>query len=71
MRAVEKRLRQRIKDLEFENQKLMNDRRLFREHFISRFKWWIQLLGEQSKPNINWLIEDDAKWLKRFESWYW
>lgn len=71
MRAVEKRLRQRIKYLESENESLINDRRLFREHFINRFKWWIELLGKQAKPDLKWVIEDDATWLRKFQTWYW
>lgn len=64
MRAIEKRLRERIKNLEQENDKLQKDRNKFRSHFERRFKWWIELLGKQSSPNLPWLIEDDAKFLK-------
>lgn len=71
MRAVEKRLRERIKELENKLQVVENDRRLFREHFVNRFKFLIQVLGENKNPCAKWLIEDDAAWLQEFEKWYW
>lgn len=71
MRAIEKRLRERVKELEAERDALKKDREEFRAHFIQRFKWWIELLGSQSKPNLAWLVENDAIWLRRFERWYW
>lgn len=64
-------LRARIKMLENQNAALEADRQKFREHFIKRFKWWIQLLGDSKTPSMTWLIEDDAKQLRRFESWWW
>lgn len=71
MRAIEKRLRERVKELEKELEEIKQDRILFRDHFINRFKWWIKLIGEQTGPSLPWLIEDDAKWLRKFKWWYW
>lgn len=71
MRAVEKRLRLRIKDLESEVEKLKNDRQKFRDHFERRFKWWLSLLGEGKHPVMSWLVEDEAKFMAGVERWYW
>lgn len=71
MRAVEKRLRERIKNLEDELAKVKADREKFRNHFAQRFRWWIKLIGEKRTPNMSWLIESDAKVLSEFERWYW
>ena len=71
MRKVERVLRERIKALETKVQELEQDRELFRSHFVDRFKWWIKLLGEKSTPNMAWLVEADAIWLRKFKAWYW
>lgn len=71
MRATEKRLRERIKKLEAERDTLERDREKFRSHFIRRFKWWVKLLGESQQPSLPWLIEDDAKFLRDIEKWWW
>ena len=71
MRAIEKRLRERVKELEADVRELEDDRRLFREHFITRFKWWIELIGSGKSPNLSWLIESDAKYLRQFKFWVW
>ncbi|NJN36003.1 MAG: hypothetical protein HC794_01835 [Nitrospiraceae bacterium] len=71
MNATEKRLREYIKDLERDNRELNEDRRLFRQHFTARFRWWIQLVGEGKTPNTAELIESDAKWLRNFKEWMW
>lgn len=71
MRAVEKRLRERIKYLEAYQAELESDRELFRDHFARRFRWWIELLGKHSSPNIKWLIEYDAKEMRKMKWWSW
>lgn len=71
MRAIEQTLRARVKVLEAEVEELKADRELFREHFKNRFRWWIELLGKQSNPSLPWLIEDEAKWLRRFKWFSW
>lgn len=71
MRKIEKNLRDRLKAALEENQKLRRDRELFRDHFVQRFKWWLQLMGENATPNMRDLIESDAKWLVKFERWWW
>lgn len=71
MRTVERRLRERIAQLETELKEVQQDREIFREHFATRFRWWIKLVGEQTKPNLAWLIEDDAKYLRRMQWWGW
>ena len=71
MRAIERRLRERIKALEQQNHELTHDRELFRDHFSRRFKWWIQLMGDSKTPSLSWLIEADAKELRNFTWWSW
>lgn len=71
MRAVEKRLRERIQHLEQEIVELESDRAVFRNHFSSRFRWWIELLGKQEKPSLEWLIESDAQVLRNAKWWSW
>lgn len=71
MRAIEKRLRERIKALEKELEEVKRDRQKFRDHFGERFKWFIKLLGEQKSPNLSWLIESDAKFMAYAERWWW
>lgn len=71
MRAVEKRLRERIAFLEKEKSEIEADRQLFRDHFANRFRWWIKLIGEQKTPNMPWLIEADAKEMRAMKWWHW
>lgn len=71
MRAIERTLRARVTVLEAEVRELQEDREVFREHFKERFRWWIELLGKQEKPSLPWLIESEAKWLRRFQWFAW
>lgn len=71
MRKIESKLRKRIKDLEVQLDEVRNDRRKFRDHFQRRFRWWIELLGENKTAKISWLIEEDAKCLRSFSWWPW
>ena len=71
MRAVEKRLLERIKLLEKEVTELEEDRDRFRIHFATRFRWWVKLIGNQTTPDMAWLIEADAKELREFKFWSW
>ncbi len=71
MRRVEKRLRERITELEAELAWKSKDLEAFRQHFAKRFRWWIELLGKGTGPNLPWMIEDDAKVLHKLKSWWW
>ena len=71
MRAVEKRLRDRINELEKSHDEAVADRDLFRDHFARRFRWWIELLGKNEKPSLPWLIEADAKQMQSMKWWRW
>jgi hypothetical protein len=71
MRAVEKRLRERIKYLETNQAEIDADRELFRKHFARRFRWWIELLGKGTTPSLPWLIEQDAKEMRDMKWWSW
>lgn len=73
-----KRYKQKVKDLkeelEYVRQQLDEveaDRAKFRDHFVIRFKWWIKLIGEKSSPNLAWLIENEAQWLRNLKPWSW
>lgn len=71
MRAVEKRLRERIKLMEKDLEEIRVDRQHFRDQFIRRFKFWIECLGEGRSPNVSSVIESDAKFLHKVKQWYW
>ncbi len=75
MRKVERQLRMRLKDaekrLEETRQELSEEREKFREHFTTRFRWWIELVGKGQSPSAAWLIEADAKFLTRVKPWCW
>ena len=69
--AKNKELRERIKELEQELNEIKADREKYRTHFITRFRWWIELLGKGSTPNVNYLIESDAKILNSTKPFWW
>jgi hypothetical protein len=75
VRKVEQQLRMRLKNVEKQLEetrtKLEDERAKFRTHFAQRFRWWIQLVGENQTPNLPGLIESDAKFLHTVESWWW
>lgn len=71
MRAVEKRLRQKIKDLEAELKEVEEDREKFREDFIRNFKEAIRLLGKGCSWSSSDLIERMSKQLRNYKWWYW
>lgn len=60
----EERLQTRIRALE-------NERRIYQEHFVRRFRWWIELSGRNTTPNLAWLIEQDAKVLQTLTQFPW
>jgi hypothetical protein len=64
MRAVEKRLRERVKELEAELNKVKED-------WVRVMKWMIQLQGKGETPSVSWFIEDLSKLLNRVSQWYW
>lgn len=66
-----KEAKEQIKLLEFEKKQIEDDRSKFRAHFENRLKWWIELHGKGSSPNISFLIETDAKFLANVKKWYW
>jgi hypothetical protein len=71
MRAVEKRLRERVKELEAELNKVKEDREKFRAYWVRVMKWMIQLQGKGETPSVSWFIEDLSKLLNRVSQWYW
>lgn len=71
MRAVEKRLRERIKGLEKELAEVKADRDEFRKYWAGKFRWYLELHGKGTQPNVAWLIEDMAKFFTKVQRWYW
>ena len=71
MRAIEKRLRERLKALEQELNENKHDLARFQDHFKKRFRWWVKLVGDKSAPSLAWLIEDDAKFLRSVKEFWW
>ena len=71
MRAVEKRLRERIKELEIERNKIESDRQKFRHAFISNFKCSVDLLGKGETWRMEYVVKTLAEQLTRFEKWWW
>lgn len=71
MRAVEKRLRERVKALENELAEVKDDREQYRGYWIGKMKWFLELHGNGKSPSLPWLIEDLAKLFNRVERFYW
>lgn len=71
MAASERQLRRRVKELEQEVDELRLDRQIFRDHFALRFRWWVELMGKGERPNLAWLVENDARVLTRVKYWPW
>lgn len=61
MRAIERRLRDRIRQLEDELKEAEADRQKFRTYWAGNMKWFIEMHGEGKHPTMSWLIEDMAK----------
>lgn len=71
MKAVEKRLRERIKSLEAELQEVKEDRDGFRTSYINLLRTTIRLHGENKYWNMASLIETLAKGIASRNYWYW
>lgn len=71
MRAIEARLRQRIKDLEAELSECKVDREKFRDDLIRNLKSTIRLHGENKYWSTAVLIESFAKQISGKVRWYW
>lgn len=69
--AKNRELRERLKELEQELNEIKADREKYRTHFITRFRWWIELLGEKKSPSLTSLIESDAKILNGTKPFWW
>lgn len=71
MRAVEKRLRERIKILESELAEVKEDREGFRNSFAFLFRESIRIHGTECTWNMASLIETLAKSMAKRKYWYW
>ena len=71
MSKVERELRDKVKALEEVISGKDTELGIYRTHFSTRFKWWIELLGSGKSPSLPWLIENDAKVLHGLKSWWW
>lgn len=71
MRAVEKRLRERLRAAQAELEKVKEDRAKFREFVGTNLRDCIRIHGQgEYRPMDQW-IERFAKVLQRTEWWYW
>lgn len=71
MRAIEKRLRNRIRILEEDLVAVQHDRGKFRDEFSSDFRWLIKIHGERNYPSMTDYVEHKAKALSKFQPWVW
>jgi hypothetical protein len=71
VRAVEKRLRERIKDLEAKLSTVEADRQGFRDAITRNIREAIRIHGEGKYWNMASLIETLAKQIAQRERWYW
>ncbi len=71
MRAVEKRLRQKIKDLEQNLLEVESDRNLFRTFLARNIREAINIHGRSQYWNMVDLIETFAKQIAQVKWWYW
>ena len=53
------------------NDELHADRNKFRDHFTRRFKWYIELLGNNKYPTMTWLVTEEAKFLSTVKPFSW
>jgi hypothetical protein len=71
MRAVEKRLRERLKDVEAELEVVIADRNKFREEFARLFRSAIDCHGRNRHFAMDSYIETGAKFLATVQRWWW
>jgi len=71
MRAIEKRLRERIKWLEKDRENIFVDRQKFRDFCAEKLRWYIELKGKGQAGSTSWMIEDMAKLFQRVEWFHW
>ena len=71
MRAVEKRLREKIRELEKQMAEVEKDRAQFRESFAANLRDAIRVHGEGKTFNMSSLIETYAKQLQKVAWFCW
>lgn len=71
MRAVEKRLRERVKSLETELAEVTKDRDAFRTDFVYLIKESLRIHGTAKSWSMIYLIEWAAKSMAAKKYWYW
>lgn len=71
MRVTEKNLRERIKSLEEDLEKVKKERQLFRDWMVADLKQQIDLLGQSKYWSPNTWIERIAKRFQNLEWWHW
>lgn len=71
MRAIEKRLREKIKQLEIENQAIKDDRQKFREFMVQDLRKAIEHVRCNTYSSGNYIVEQVAKRMASVKQWYW
>lgn len=71
LEQINKELRKRIAVLERENLEMYHDRNKFRDYFVNKFKWFVELNGTEKTPNMTWLVQDMGRFLNKVNDWYW
>jgi hypothetical protein len=66
-----KELKATINEQSREIQALAQDRQKFRDYWVAKMKWFIELHGKNQTPNMAWLVEDMARLMNRVERWFW
>lgn len=70
LKQIEK-LKQDIKEIQADKDRMHYDRNLYRDYLRSKFLWLIQCLEEKKTPNLAWFIKDITTIFSKGERFYW
>lgn len=60
-----------IKELKLINQKIIEDRKKFREFYIRIMKEVLKIHSGENGISTEWYLKENAKLLNNVENWYW